>query len=77
MRLAKNMKQVSVKKFAHIAVEKVSNDKAVILGTYHGLYKERLQSYLDGFVFRFIRRSFAALLLQRLIVAVALFHMAY
>jgi len=36
----------------------VGNAKAFILGTYHGLPKDNLQSYLDKFCFRFSRRSF-------------------
>lgn len=49
----------------------VSNTKAFILGTYHGLPKDYLQSYLDEFVFRFSPRTFGGLLTQRLIYAVA------
>ena len=55
----------------------VSNAKAFILGTYHGLPKDHLQSYLDEFVFRFSRRAFGGLLAQRLIHAVACSGMAY
>lgn len=55
----------------------VSNTKAFILGTYHGLPKNHLQSYLDEFVFRFNRRAFGGLLTQRLIHAVACSGMAY
>ena len=116
MRVAKNIKQISVKKFAHAAVAKgstirsdgyrsyipaledythehkpykpdsdmlhwlhivVSNAKAFILGTYHGLPKEHLQPYLDEFAFRFSRRSFGGLLTHRLILAVARSNMAY
>ena len=55
----------------------VSNAKAFILGTYHGLPKNHLQSYLDEFVFRFSRRAFGGLLTQRLIHAVACSGMAY
>ena len=99
MSVAKNIKQASVRKFAHAAVAKgstirsdgyrsylpaleeythehknylpnngmlhwlhivVSNAKAFILGTYHGLPKDNLQSYLDEFSFRFSRRAFGA-----------------
>lgn len=35
----------------------IGNTKAFILGTYHGLPKVTLQSYLDEFCFRFSRRS--------------------
>lgn len=49
----------------------VSNAKAFILGTSHGLPTDHLQSYLDEFSFRFSRRSFGGLLTQRLILAAA------
>ena len=49
----------------------VSNAKAFISGTYHGLPKDNLQSYLDEFCFRFSRRSFGPLLLDRLVLAIA------
>ncbi len=49
----------------------ISNAKAFILGTYHGLPKDNLQSYLDEYCFRFSRRTFYANLLDRLAVAVA------
>ena len=116
MSVAKNIKQASVRKFAHAAVAKgstirsdgyrsyltaleeythehknylpnngmlhwlhivVSNVKAFILGTYHGLPKDNLQSYLDEFSFRFSRRTFGTRLTQRLILAVAQSRMAY
>ena len=51
----------------HIAI---SNAKAFILGTYHGLPKKNLQSYLDEYSFRFSRRSFGPKLLERLTLAV-------
>jgi len=49
----------------------ISNAKAFILGTYHGLPKDNFQSYLDEYCFRFSRRSFGANLLQRLALAIA------
>ena len=49
----------------------VSNAKAFILGTYHGLPKDNLQSYLDEYCFRFSRRFFGPDLLERLALAVA------
>ena len=49
----------------------VSNAKAFILGTYHGLPQQNLQSYLDEFCFRFSRRSFSDALLERLAVAIS------
>ncbi len=48
----------------------ISNAKAFILGTYHGLPKSNLQSYLDEYCFRFSRRSFGGALLDRLALAV-------
>lgn len=55
----------------------VSNAKAFILGTYHGLPKARLQPYLDEFCFRFSRRAFAGALLERLAMAVCASSLAY
>ncbi len=49
----------------------ISNAKAFILGTYHGLPKSNLQSYLDEFCFRFSRRSFGGTLLDRLALAIS------
>lgn len=48
----------------------ISNAKAFILGTYHGLPRASLQSYLDEFCFRFSRRSFGVALLERLAFAI-------
>ena len=48
----------------------ISNAKAFILGTYHGLPKKYLQAYLDEFCFRFSRRDFGPRLLERLALAV-------
>lgn len=48
----------------------VSNAKAYILGTYHGLPGENLQSYLDEFCYRFNRRSFGEGAFTRLAAAV-------
>ena len=111
MRVTPNLKQTSVKKFAHAAFADdsvihsdgyrsyipalegythehrsynpssgllhwlhivISNAKAFILGTYHGLPKKYLQSYLDEFSFRFSRRSFGGALVERLTLSVAL-----
>ena len=55
----------------------VSNAKAFILETYHGLPKEHLWSYLGEFAVRFSRRAFGGLLTQRLIRAVACSGMTY
>ena len=115
MRVTPNIKQASVKKFAHAAFPDgsvihsdgycsylpalegypheykpynpnsgllhwlhvvISNAKAFILGTYHGLPKKYLQSYLDEFSFRFCRRDFGPALLERLILAVSLSRLA-
>lgn len=55
----------------------ISNAKAFILGTYHGLPQKYLQSYLDEFDFRFSRRAFKGLLTDRLLLAVARSSIAY
>ena len=109
MRVTPNLKQASVKKFAHAAFADgsvihsdgyrsyipalegythehraydpdsgflhwlhivISNAKAFILGTYHGLPQKYLQSYLDEYIFRFCRRSFDGALIERLIIAI-------
>lgn len=56
-----------VLRWLHIAI---SNAKAFILGTYHGLPKDNLQPYLDEYCFRFSRRSFGSNLVDRLTVAI-------
>ncbi len=48
----------------------ISNAKAFILGTYHGLPKKYLQACLDEYCFRFSRRDFGPRLLERLVLAV-------
>ena len=48
----------------------ISNAKAFILGTYHGLPKKHLQAYLDEYCFRFSRRDFGPRLLERPALAV-------
>ena len=116
MRVTSNIKQASVKKFAHAAFADgsiirsdgyrsyipalegythehspydpdsgllhwlhiiIGNAKAFILGTYHGLPKANLQSYLDEFCFRFSRRSFGGALLERLAFAITFSNPAY
>ena len=111
MRVTPNLKQASVKKFAHVAFADgsvihsdgycsyipalegythqhrsydpysgllhwlhivISNAKAFILGTYHGLPKKNLQSYLDEYSFRFSRRGFGSALVDRLFLSIAL-----
>ena len=49
----------------------ISNVKAFLLGTYHGLGKKHLQSYFDDFAFRFNRRFCPDQLFPRLVCAVA------
>ena len=48
----------------------ISNAKAFILGTYHGLPKKHLQTYLDEYSFRFSRRDFGLALTERLVIAI-------
>ena len=110
MQVTPNIKQASVKKFAHTAFADgsvihsdgyrsyipalescahehkpydpnsgllhwlhivISNAKAFVLGTYHGLPKKYLQSYLDEYSFRFSRRDFGPALTERLVIAIA------
>ena len=110
MRVTPNIKQASVRKFAHAAIADgseihsdgycsyilalegythehkpydsdsgllhwlhivISNAKAFILGTYHGLPKKHFQSYLDEYSFRFSRRGFSGALVDRLALAVS------
>lgn len=47
----------------------VSNAKAFIMGTYHGLDGKYLQSYLDEFCYRFNRRRWENQLFERLLNA--------
>jgi transposase-like protein len=49
----------------------VSNCKAFIEGTYHGLDKKHLQRYFDEFCYRFNRRHFGNQLFNRLLDACA------
>jgi transposase-like protein len=49
----------------------VSNAKAFILGTYHGVMKKHLQRYLDEFCYRFNRRFWAEQGFDRLLLACA------
>lgn len=52
----------------HIAI---SNAKAFILGTYHGLPLRNLSAYLNEYCFRFSRRKFGGQLFERLVIALA------
>ncbi len=47
----------------------ISNAKAFIAGTYHGLGPKHLQSYLNEFCYRFNRRKFKGQLFNRLLNA--------
>jgi len=49
----------------------ISNAKAFINGTYHGLDKKHLQLYLNEFCFRFNRRYFTGGIFDRLVTAAA------
>lgn len=49
----------------------VSNAKAFVIGTFHGLDKKHLQQYLDEFCYRFNRRHREAELFDRLLLACA------
>lgn len=55
----------------------ISNAKAFILGTYHGLPQKNLQEYLDEFCYRFSRRSFGPARLERLVAAICSSIQAY
>jgi len=55
-------------KWLHIML---SNAKAFITGTYHGLDKKHLQAYLNEFCFRTNRRRFKGQLFNRLVAACA------
>ena len=47
----------------------ISNMKAFVGGTYHGLDKKHLQRYMDEFCYRFNRRKFEGQLFNRLLTA--------
>jgi len=47
----------------------VSNAKAFVAGTFHGLDEKHLQRYLDEFCYRFNRRSFVSELFNRIVVS--------
>jgi len=54
-------------KWLHIIV---SNAKAFVAGTFHGLGKKHLQSYLDEYCYRFNRRCMGGIIFDRLLLAV-------
>jgi transposase-like protein len=49
----------------------ISNLKAFITGTYHGIDKKHLQRYFDEFIYRFNRRKYEGQLFNRLLSACA------
>jgi len=55
-------------KWVHILA---SNSKAFLLGTFHGIGRKHLQSYLDEFCYRFNRRRWEDELFDRLVTACA------
>lgn len=54
-------------KWLHIIV---SNAKAFVSGTFHGLGKKHLQSYLNEYCYRFNRRTMGSVIFDRLLLAV-------
>ena len=55
-------------KWVHTAA---SNAKSFLLGTFHGIGKKHLQSYLDEFCYRFNRREWEGQIFDRLVTACA------
>ena len=66
--LVKGKKAHEVMKWTHILI---SNAKAFILGTFHGIGNKHLQAYLDEFCYRFNRRNWEPQLFDRLVTACA------
>lgn len=64
--IVKGRKAHTVLKWTHILI---SNAKAFIQGTFHGVDKKHLQAYLDEFCYRFNRRWSENLLFERLVTA--------
>ena len=58
----------SALKWVHILA---SNSKAFLLGTFHGIGRKHLQSYLDEFCYRFNRRRWEEEIFDRLVTACA------
>ncbi len=48
----------------------ISNAKAFVLGTFHGLAKPELQSYLDEYSYRFNRRNMRHLMFDKLLASI-------
>ena len=66
--IVKGRKAHEALKWVHILI---SNAKAFILGTFHGVSKKHLQAYLDEFCYRFNRRWWENQLFDRLVTACA------
>ena len=64
--VVKGKKAHEVMKWTHILI---SNAKAFILGTFHGIGRKHLQTYLDEFCYRFNRRWWERQLFDRLATA--------
>jgi len=64
--VVKGKKANEVMKWTHILI---SNAKAFILGTFHGIGRKHLQTYLDEFCYRFNRRWWESQLFDRLLTA--------
>lgn len=64
--IMKNSDVDKVLRWSHILI---SNAKAYLLGTFHGVNKKHLQSYLDEFCYRFNRRWAENQLFDRLLTA--------
>ena len=64
--VVKGKKAHEVMKWTHILI---SNAKAFILGTFHGIGRKHLQTYLDEFCYRFNRRWWERQLFDRLVTA--------
>ncbi len=64
--ISKNLKPSDMMKWVHVII---SNAKAYINGTFHGLEEKHLQKYLDEFCYRFNRRFWEGQLFDRLLNA--------
>jgi len=59
-------KNSKLKQMHHV----ISNAKAFVLGTFHGLENLELQSYLDEYSYRFNRRNMRHLMFDKLLVSI-------
>jgi len=55
----------------------ISNAKAFVEGTYHGMERKHVQLYLDEFCYRFNRRLYHENLFERLALAMSFFVVLY